>query len=144
MPRKLTPSAKEKRLWKKRPIEKPADLPEQMKQTVAEYFYRTGMEPPEIIKTTGIRGPTVNDAITRYQETGSCKRRSESSGRPATAATEENIKKVRYWPSVLFRTARRSSAGKSKMQLSFPQIQCYASGSGSNKTGLRLTARAPR
>jgi hypothetical protein len=59
MPRKLSDSAKQKRSWKHRTPEKPADLPQKLKHNTVETLYRLGREAIEIIKLTGFRPHTV-------------------------------------------------------------------------------------
>lgn len=96
MTRKVTKSAKVMQEWRKRKIEKPADLPDKLKHATIEFHYRCGKEAPEIIKLTKLQPRTVRRAIKRFQEEGSSARRSMRAGRPSTAVTKENIKKARF------------------------------------------------
>lgn len=95
MPRKLTESAKQKRLEKEqRKVEKAADIPDYLKQATVEFLYRTGKEPKEIIEFTGISKTTVYDNIKRFKETGSTAPKPRS-GRPVTATSDEKVLKAR-------------------------------------------------
>ena len=91
MPRKVTESAKKKRLEKQqRTIEKPTDLPDNLKQATIEFLYRTGKEAKDIIEVTGIRSNTVYDNINRIKETESAAPKPKT-GRPVTDTSKENI-----------------------------------------------------
>ena len=96
MPAKLKnlERTQELRRRRKRERETPADLPDKLKQARIEFDYRTGMEPQQIIKESGINDKTVYAAIERYWQTGSCIAKG-GGGRKRTAVTEENIKAVR-------------------------------------------------
>jgi len=96
MGRKLTKSAKEKRKWKQRTPEKPAEIPDSLKHAAIEVLYRLGREPVEIIKLTGFRPNTVYDAVKRFRKAGSSSRRSKNAGRRPSVVTKENLAKVRH------------------------------------------------
>lgn len=121
MPRKLTESAKKCRLEKEqRVIEKPADVPDTLKQPTIEFLYRIGKDAKEIIKFTGIRKQTVYDCINRFKETGTAAP-APRSGRPATALSAQNVTKAR---KIISRDPEKSQAeiakklGISKMSMS--------------------------
>jgi transposase len=93
MPRKLTESAKKRREEKKqRIIEKPAEVPDHLKQSTVEFLYRTGKDAKEIIGFTGISKSTVYDQINRIKETGVAASKPRS-GRSLTATSKREFHK---------------------------------------------------
>ncbi|CAK9821600.1 Transposable element Tc3 transposase [Anthophora retusa] len=62
------------------------------------------MKTADIVRTTGFKKSTVYDAVKRFKETGGSLDRPRS-GRPATAVTPENVKKVRCR---IYRNSERS------------------------------------
>jgi transposase-like protein len=95
MPRALTESAKKRRLEKEqRIIEKPSDLPDNLKQATIEFLYRTGKDAKEITEFTGISERTVYQNIKRIKENGTSAP-TPRSGRPVTATSKVNIVKAR-------------------------------------------------
>jgi transposase len=95
MTRKLTDSAKQKRQEaKKRIIEDPKGLPDQLKQHTIETLYRIGKDPAEIAAITGIEARTVSRNVKRFKETGTCNP-TPRTGRPLSKVTKQNTKKIR-------------------------------------------------
>jgi transposase len=115
MPRKLTESAKKRRLEKQqRKVEKSADVPDHLKQSTIEFLHRIGKEAKEIIEFTQIAKTTVYDCINRIKDTGSAKPKPRS-GRPLTATSKENVIKARKIISKNPESSRTELAKKLKI-----------------------------